>query len=192
MQNDRFLVEADGRVLRVVRLVVQVEHVLHRRHELGAYLGKTPLLVLPWLELVLRKRARMVSGEMRSTKPSSTALPASRRSVQWSWPSGTGLQAMAMRCACCSPWRQAIRRWRQSLAQELHKRFQGEVPIHHLFKPHPELDIVHTHVHCEISIHLEKRYPSNIACPLIPVHKGMIEGDSDHIQCRLLDEIGPA
>jgi hypothetical protein len=30
----------------------------------------------------------MVSGEIDSTKPNSTALPASRRIVQWSWPCG--------------------------------------------------------------------------------------------------------
>src|SRR5262245_24465813 len=108
VEHDGLLVEANGRVLRVVGLLIQVEYIFHCRYELGAYLRDTPLLVLPGLKLVLAKRARMVSGEMRSTKPNSTALPASMRSVQWSWPAGTGLYATAIRCACCSPvsaWR---------------------------------------------------------------------------------------
>ena len=42
-------------------------------------------------------RNRTVSWDSDSTKPSSTTLPASARSVQWSWPSGAGLQARAIR-----------------------------------------------------------------------------------------------
>src|SRR3989441_3865506 len=58
---------------------------------------------------------RMVSGEMDSTKPNSTAFPANKRTVQWSWPVGTGLHAMAIRWAACPPvkaWR--YRAWRLS------------------------------------------------------------------------------
>src|SRR6266699_1278732 len=45
---------------------------------------------------------------MRRTYPNSTALPASIRTVQWSCPSGTLLQVIAMRWAACpsaSAWR---------------------------------------------------------------------------------------
>jgi hypothetical protein len=81
VQHDRLLVEADGGVLRVIGLVVQVENVLNRGDTLGTYVREAPLLVLPRLELVLRKRVRMVSGEIDVTKPKATALPASRRSA---------------------------------------------------------------------------------------------------------------
>ncbi len=43
----------------------------------------------------------MVLGEMLFKNPNSTAFCASRRTVQWSWPSGDGLQATAMRWAVC-------------------------------------------------------------------------------------------
>ena len=45
----------------------------------------------------------MVSTEIFSTKPSSTTLSASKRTVQWSCPSGAGLQATAIRWAVCRP-----------------------------------------------------------------------------------------
>jgi hypothetical protein len=45
MQDDWFLVKADGGVLRVVRLFVQFENVLHGGDKLGAYFWKAPLLV---------------------------------------------------------------------------------------------------------------------------------------------------
>src|SRR5215469_918081 len=109
MQHDRFLVEADGGVACVVGQGVERQDVFHGGHKLAAQcLGDTPLAVLPGLQRVFFKSARMVSGEIFSTKPSSTALPASMRSVQCSWPSGALLQAMAMRCVCCAPvsaWR---------------------------------------------------------------------------------------
>ena len=54
----------------------------------GAHLRNAPLLLLPWFEGVFFRRSRTVSWDRDSTKPSSTALPASARSVQWSWPSG--------------------------------------------------------------------------------------------------------
>ncbi len=82
---------------------VKREHILHRRDKGGAHGGNTPGFVLPGLQRVFLSKARMVSGEMRSTKPSSIALPAKRRSVQWSWPAGASLHATAMRWACCSP-----------------------------------------------------------------------------------------
>ncbi len=47
----------------------------------------------------------MVLGEMFVTNPNSTAFCASKRTVQWSWPSGDGLQATAIRWAVCKPER---------------------------------------------------------------------------------------
>ena len=46
----------------------------------------------PWFERVFFSRSRTVSGDKDSTSPNSTTLPARARMVQWSWPSGTGMQ----------------------------------------------------------------------------------------------------
>lgn len=51
----------------------------------------------------------MVLGEIFVTKPNSTAFCASKRTVQWSCPSGAGLQATAIRWAVCKP-ESALRR----------------------------------------------------------------------------------
>ena len=71
-------------------------------HETGAHLGNAPLLPLPRLEGVegvfLRCR-RTLSWESDVTSPNSTTRPARARSVQWSYPSGAGVQAKAMRWA---------------------------------------------------------------------------------------------
>ena len=87
---------------------IERQHVCHSRHELATDRGNTPLAMPPWLLLVLLRSARMVSGESFSTKPNSTALSANKHSVHWSRPSGTALQAMAMRYACWEP----VRLWR--------------------------------------------------------------------------------
>src|SRR5258708_34120798 len=57
----------------------------------------------------------MVVGEMLVTNPNATAFCASKRTVQWSWPSGDGLQATAIRWAVCKPER-ALRRCRFTLS----------------------------------------------------------------------------
>src|SRR5712692_10195482 len=106
--RDEFLVKADAGIAGIVLFLVQIQHVLHRRDKLRSYRLNAPLLVLPRLEFVFFSNWRMVSGEIDSTKPSSTALPASRRTVQWSWPVGAGVQAMAIRWAAPAPvsaWR---------------------------------------------------------------------------------------
>ena len=46
------LVEADHGMVRVVVLMVQVQHILHSSHELPAHLGDAPLLLLPRFEFV--------------------------------------------------------------------------------------------------------------------------------------------
>src|ERR1700686_4470470 len=106
--RDQFFVEANGWITRVVLLFVQIQHIFHWRDEFGPYSWNAPLFVLPGLEFVFLSNWRMVSGEMDSTKPNSTAFPANKRTVQWSWPVGTGLHAMAIRWAACPP----LKAWR--------------------------------------------------------------------------------
>ena len=54
-------VKADHRPMGVIGLGVQVQHVLHGGHELGAHLGDAPLLLLPRLEGVFFRCSRTVS-----------------------------------------------------------------------------------------------------------------------------------
>ena len=105
---DQFFVEAHRGITRVVLLFVHIQDIFHRRDELGTYGWQTPLVVLPGLKFVFLSNWRMVSCEMDSTKPNSTAFPATKRTVQWSWPVGTGLHAMAIRWAACPP----VNAWR--------------------------------------------------------------------------------
>ena len=101
------LVKADHRPLWVIGFGVQslprtgygVQHILHVGHELGAHLGDAPLFLLPGLERVFFSRRRTPSWDREDANPNSTTFPAKRRRVQWSWPSGAGLQASAIR-AC--------------------------------------------------------------------------------------------
>jgi hypothetical protein len=67
------------------------------------------VFVLPGLEFVFFSSSWMVLGEMLFTNPNSMAFCASKRTVQWSCPSGDGLQATAIRWADCKPVR-ALRR----------------------------------------------------------------------------------
>ena len=78
------LVKTDHRPLRIVGLGVEIQHVLHGRHELSTYLGDAPLFLEPRLERVFFSRRRTVSGDKDSTNPNSTTLPARARMVQWS------------------------------------------------------------------------------------------------------------
>ena len=91
------LVAAHHRPLGIVWFGVEVQHVLHGRHELPVHLGDAPLLLPPRLEDVFLSRSRTVSYDRLSTNPNSTAWSASNRRVQWSWPSGASLHARAIR-----------------------------------------------------------------------------------------------
>jgi hypothetical protein len=51
-QLQRPLVEADDWSTRIVALGVQVEYVLHGRHEVWTYFRDAPVLLAPWLEPV--------------------------------------------------------------------------------------------------------------------------------------------
>ncbi len=65
--------------------------------------------MLPGFEFIFFSSSWMVFGEILVTNPNSTAFCASKRTVQWSCPSGAGLQATAIRWAVCKPER-ALRR----------------------------------------------------------------------------------
>ena len=55
------LVKSDQRPLRVIGFGVQIQHVLHVGHEVGAHLGNAPLLLLPRFEGVFFRCSRTVS-----------------------------------------------------------------------------------------------------------------------------------
>jgi len=98
-QLGRSLVKADHRSLWVIGFSIKVQDILHGGHEFSAYLGNAPFLLLPRLERVFFSRLRIPSWDMDDANPSSTTFPASRRNVQWSCPSGAGLQVSAIRWA---------------------------------------------------------------------------------------------
>src|SRR6266446_302499 len=101
MDHQRLFVKTDPWSLGIIRLGVQIQHVLHGRHKVRIHGGNAPLLMLPGLQRVFFSNWRTVSGEIRRTYPNSTAWPASIRTVQWSCPSGTVLHVIAMRWAAC-------------------------------------------------------------------------------------------
>src|SRR5258708_32601863 len=109
MQHHRLLIQADRRIARVIFLLIQVQHIFHGGYEFASDRGETPVFMLPGLEFVFFSNSWMVLGEMFVTNHNSTAFCASKRTVQWSWPSGDGLQATAIRWAVCKPER-ALRR----------------------------------------------------------------------------------
>src|SRR5258706_3283533 len=109
MPHHRLFIQADGRILRVILLLVQVEHIFHGRYELASDCGQAPVFMLPGFEFVFLSSSWMVLGEMFVTNPNSTAFCASKRTVQWSWPSGAGLHATAIRWPVWRPER-ALRR----------------------------------------------------------------------------------
>src|SRR5262249_46340555 len=94
------LVQAHLRVVRVIRQLVQVQHVLHLADELAAAIRRdAPASLLPGLQRVFLSTWRTCSWEIDSTRSSSTNLPASSRSVQRRRPAGGSEQASATRCA---------------------------------------------------------------------------------------------
>src|SRR5262249_5265387 len=100
------LVEADDRAGRVVRLGVQLQHVLHPVDELAVYaLGQAPRRLPPRLEVAFFKTRRMVSSDTDSTTCISTRRSASIRAVQVARPWGAGPHAVAMTSASALPSR---------------------------------------------------------------------------------------
>src|SRR3954447_9684393 len=77
-----YLVEADHRALRIVALLVEVEHVLHAPDELRADLGDAPLPFQPRFEVPFLSVLLTVSSEISSATPSSSSLSANSRMLQ--------------------------------------------------------------------------------------------------------------
>src|SRR3954453_6035659 len=97
------LIQADLGAIGIIGPVVDLQHVLHSRHELAiGFAGETPLLLQVWLEVPLWSTLRTVSCETRPPWPSSPIRLAKSRSAQRLRPSGAWLQARAIRYACCS------------------------------------------------------------------------------------------
>src|SRR5262245_53193772 len=130
------LVQADLGPLRVVRAMVDFEHVFHFGDKLAALFGRNaPLALQPRLEFPLLSTWRTVSYESWSTCPSSTIRSANRRRVQRSRPSGATLQARAMRCASFAPsslrafLRACSFRWRARSRPPSTKRLRTRVTV---------------------------------------------------------------
>src|SRR5262249_3305661 len=98
------LVEADRRAFLVVRAVVDLQDVLHRRNEGGVGLRRDhPLLAEPGLQRGFFRAVRTVSAPMESTTASPTTWPASNRIVQDARPTGGAEQARAISLASAAP-----------------------------------------------------------------------------------------
>ena len=99
------LVETHYRTLRIVLRLVQVQHVLHPRHELPAHLGDTPLFLLPGLEFVFLSIWRTVSREMLSANSNSTTYVGQQLEcpVEACDLRARRCTLKAIRCASCRP-----------------------------------------------------------------------------------------
>ena len=53
----RTFIHTHHKPLGIIRLGIQIQHILHLRNEFTADLGNTLLLLLPWLEFVFLKSA---------------------------------------------------------------------------------------------------------------------------------------
>ena len=80
-----------------------MEHIFHVLNELRGNLPNAPHLLQMWLQFVFFRNLRTPACEMVSTNSSSTALSASRRSVQRFRPSGGSEQARAVMWAAVRP-----------------------------------------------------------------------------------------
>jgi hypothetical protein len=109
------LVEADHRVLGVVGLGVQVEHILHGC-ERRAHLWDAPALAQPGRQPLFVSTRRTVSSEMPPTTPRCTSSSASSCIDQAVRPSGGLAQASATSTASRIQHRLGTR------ARSLHKR----------------------------------------------------------------------
>ena len=108
----------------------QVQHILHVGHEVGAHLRDAPLFLLPRFKGVFFRCRRTASWDNDSTTPNSTIRSASSRRFQWSWPSGAGLQAKAIRWASAPLVQLPVP---ASLGPVLQRPLQpilGEAPLH--------------------------------------------------------------
>src|SRR5438128_466639 len=99
-------VHADQREARIVRPLVDLQHVFHVVDKLGIVLRRNaPHAFLPGLQLVFFRQRRTVSCETVSTMSSSTTRSANSRNVQRACPDGTAPQHSATTLASFSPSR---------------------------------------------------------------------------------------
>src|SRR4051794_17589150 len=81
------LVKAHTRTLGILRLGIQIQHILHMINKFGTHGRDDPLLDLPGLENVFLSVRRTVSSEMVSTTCNATSSSASSCIVQRACPS---------------------------------------------------------------------------------------------------------
>src|ERR1700741_645152 len=97
-------VQADERHFRIVRLSVDIQHLLHGRYECAIGLRRDdPLFLAVRLKRVFLRTRPIVLSLARSTMPRYTTLSSKSRSVQRARPSGGVEQARAVRRAWLSP-----------------------------------------------------------------------------------------
>jgi hypothetical protein len=83
----------------IIRLRVDVQHVLHRGDKRAAHFWDAPLFLQPRLEVAFFKTRRTLSSEDDSARPHATPRSVSKYKVQRLRPSGASRQASAIRCA---------------------------------------------------------------------------------------------
>ena len=93
------LIKVDLGTCGIIRLRVDVQHVLHSGDKLAVHFWNAPLLLQPRLEVAFFKTRRTLSYEYDAARPSATTRSASKCKVQCLRPSGASLQAAAIRRA---------------------------------------------------------------------------------------------
>ena len=97
------LVEVNHRTSWIIGQLMLTENIFHMPNEFRGDFTNAPHLPQMWPQFVFFRNLRKPSYEIVSTNPSSTALSASRRSVQRFRPSGGSEQARAVMFAAVSP-----------------------------------------------------------------------------------------
>ena len=98
------LIHAHHRVIRVVRQVIDLQNILHRRYKGGAPLWRNfPVFAEVRFKFVFFKMRCTVMCETDAANLSSTALSASNLTVQRWYPSGVSEQASAISRASNAP-----------------------------------------------------------------------------------------
>src|SRR4030066_1206976 len=103
--NQLFLpfIKTNLRILGIVGPFILIQNIFHASYIFCTGFWNAPHFFLPGLYLVFLSVRRMVSYEIESTISNSTIFPANNRRVQCSCPSGTWLQAVAIRVASARP-----------------------------------------------------------------------------------------
>src|SRR5262249_6353089 len=102
-QLHRTFVKADLWTPSIIRLGIQVQHILHMPDKFRTHTGDAPFFALPRLEVVFFSTRRTVSSETASTNWSATRRSANNCIVQCTRPAGGVLQARATKKASCLP-----------------------------------------------------------------------------------------